>query len=322
MLMIRPPPATSNPGQAELAAILARLPVNGIKPQSPNPTTLGGLGLSPNLNLNINPAQLAELARVAQKIKSPPTGHHAQLPGPPTHSGFGQYGMGMAPPPPTLPIPTHGQAFPPPPPPQQYGQPVLPPGTSRNYGKVKPLKNPQAGLPGGGSGAFSPPPPSNGNGNGYGASGSGSGSGQWTQQPQQHPDRQNRDRDRDFGSGSNTNTNEERRNGWNNQRERSRSPPRRPPAAAPVDNGWGSRRQVPASAPGPTLESFDMASFNPMDPGAWARLGEAWKGSKGSEPSQMDLMGWMMGGGQGQGMVSGSMGGGGGQGWGGGGGGY
>jgi hypothetical protein len=78
-----------------------------------------------------------------------------------------------------------------------------------------------------------------------------------------------------------------------------------------------------------------MSSFNPMDPGAWASLGEAWKISKGTEPNQMDLMGWMMSqsqsqagmgggmGGQGQGMATGgssmnmNMGGGGGWGQGG-----
>ena len=36
-----------------------------------------------------------------------------------------------------------------------------------------------------------------------------------------------------------------------------------------------------------------MTSFNPMDPTSWSSLGEAWKRSRGTEPNQMELMGWM-----------------------------
>jgi hypothetical protein len=51
-----------------------------------------------------------------------------------------------------------------------------------------------------------------------------------------------------------------------------------------------------------------------MDPSSWAILGEAWKVSRGVEPSQMDLMGWMNekmmgmsgGGGMGMGMGGGA----------------
>jgi hypothetical protein len=68
--------------------------------------------------------------------------------------------------------------------------------------------------------------------------------------------------------------------------------------------------------PTTTLDTFDLTSFNPMDPSSWATLGEAWKNSKGSEPNQMELMGWMSekmmsmgGGGTGMGMGMGGMGG-------------
>lgn len=69
-----------------------------------------------------------------------------------------------------------------------------------------------------------------------------------------------------------------------------------------------AQQQQQRQAPQPvttTLETFDLASFNPADPTAWTRLAEAWKASTGSEPSQMDIMGWvgmrMMGGGGGGG---------------------
>ena len=70
------------------------------------------------------------------------------------------------------------------------------------------------------------------------------------------------------------------------------------PASNGVPNlgGMAPNMPMPASnAPnsGPTLDTFDRASFNPTDPTAWATLGQAWKASVGRDPNQMELMEWL-----------------------------
>lgn len=360
-----------------MAAILANLP----KSQSPNPnpnsnpnahngptttTTPNQTPANPLAGLNFS--QLAELAKVAQSIKSP-QGAQAQPPQLPNFAG-------------TLPsITQQVKGFVPPPQPpqqQQYGQygqqgyqgsppqsqgqgqfgygadrqqpdvgreENMPPGTSRNYGRVKPLKNPigtrldndgrsplaipdegyQRSTSGPGPGPYinqdrqdrresggerAPLPPS----------GSGAGSRGWDRERSRSPVRRdagsNRERDGGWGNrgkargGGHPNQSSREGDFGGRGRQGSDQGPQdtRPPIPVRPDQdpsmmsgseqirgqgqGYGSRAG-PVGGTGPTLDNFDMTSFNPMDPGSWSTLGEAWKRSRGTEPNQMDLMGWM-----------------------------
>jgi hypothetical protein len=85
----------------------------------------------------------------------------------------------------------------------------------------------------------------------------------------------------------------------------------------------------PPTSSEPTLDTYDVATFNPMSPESWAALGKAWRNSnRGAEPTPEALMMFLMskgvgmpgmggggggGGGGGDGMASGMMGGGGGR---------
>lgn len=61
-------------------------------------------------------------------------------------------------------------------------------------------------------------------------------------------------------------------------------PPRSAPPARPA-------------APQPTLATFDMTAFNPGEPASWERLGKAWENTHGKLPNEMELMMYVMNGG-------------------------
>jgi hypothetical protein len=86
--------------------------------------------------------------------------------------------------------------------------------------------------------------------------------------------------------------------------------PRRP---APATTSF--RPPHPARAK-PTLETFDIKTFDPNQPASWAALAEAWEGTNGRQPNPQELMEWLMmahmrgamGGGGAGGMGGGAMG--------------
>ena len=63
-----------------------------------------------------------------------------------------------------------------------------------------------------------------------------------------------------------------------------------PPVHSPSGNNNG-----PPAGLNDTLETFNIATFNPMSPDSWAALGRAYKNTTGREPGQMDLMGFLAG---------------------------
>ncbi len=64
--------------------------------------------------------------------------------------------------------------------------------------------------------------------------------------------------------------------------------------------------RMDSAEPNPGLDTFDMTSFNPTDPSSWEALGKAWTVSRGTMPSQEELMQYVMSGGA-MGMFSTSM---------------
>ncbi|GFZ45037.1 hypothetical protein JCM24511_02763 [Saitozyma sp. JCM 24511] len=63
-----------------------------------------------------------------------------------------------------------------------------------------------------------------------------------------------------------------------------------PPSALPSQSGGPGGVGGPRRSSGPTLDNFDMTSFNPANPESWATLAKAWEGSVGRQPNQIELM--------------------------------
>jgi hypothetical protein len=51
-----------------------------------------------------------------------------------------------------------------------------------------------------------------------------------------------------------------------------------------------STPQHQASSTGPTLQTFDLTTFNPANPESWATLAGAWERTTGRMPGQVELM--------------------------------
>ena len=60
-------------------------------------------------------------------------------------------------------------------------------------------------------------------------------------------------------------------------------------------NGNGNGNNGSHNVSGERLETFNIATFNPMMPECWASLGRAFKNTTGREPGQMELMGFLAG---------------------------
>lgn len=76
------------------------------------------------------------------------------------------------------------------------------------------------------------------------------------------------------------------------QRQQGQFPP---PPQTNHNNRFGG--PAPGAGSGPTLQTFDLSTFNPMMPEAWVALGQAWKNSTGREANQLDLMAFLASGG-------------------------